>query len=150
MSEMERLIGVLDGRWKCAVRYEPNPGLPAGGSAEGWEQCRVGPGRWSVIFETHAHGSIGDFAGAGYITFDSAQRCYRLTWLSSMSPEPGLFTGRWTEGGVVFDGYEYLGQQRFAARHSITEIGADGFLYTVDRGPTATTLGRAATIRYFR
>lgn len=149
-SEMQRLIDVLAGRWTCRASYEPNPEMPEGGSSVGWEQCRVGPGGSSILFDTRARGAGGDFAGAGVITWDSADNCYALQWLSTSSPEPGHFTGRWSNGNVVFDGREFIGASSFASRHSITEISADSFVYTVDLGSAPGELRRAMTIRYAR
>jgi hypothetical protein len=150
MSEMDRLIDVLEGRWNCRVTYEPNPQIPTGGNALGWEECRVGPGRHSILFDTRADGSMGEFAGAGQITWNAADGVYGLQWLTSDSPDPGVFTGRWVAGDVVFDGHEYLAGQRFQSRHSITGIAADAFVYTVDRGVAPGHLERAATIEYTR
>ncbi|WP_102143624.1 DUF1579 family protein [Mycobacterium hubeiense] len=150
LSEMDRLIDVLEGRWQCRVTYEPNPQLPAGGTSVGWEQCRVGPGRWSVLFDTRAHGDSGEFEGAGFIIWSAAEAAYHLHWLSSSSPEPGFFTGHWDDGNVVFDGHEYIAGQRLASRHSITDISAQALVYTVDMGPTSEDLRRAATIQYTR
>jgi hypothetical protein len=150
MSEMDRLIDVLEGRWNCRVTYEPNPLMPSGGIALGWEECRVGPGRYSILFDTRADSQMGRFEGAGVITWNSADDAYGLQWMTSDSPEPGVFSGCWVDGNVVFDGHEYLGSQRFQSRHSITDIAADGFVYTVDRGSAADHLQRAATIEYTR
>jgi len=150
MSEMDRLIDVLEGRWKCRITYEPNPQMPTGGSALGWEECRVGPGRYSILFDTGAESKMGTFEGAGLITWKTTDDAYSLHWLSSDSPEPGVFTGRWLGGDVVFDGREYVGGQGFQSRHSITDIAANGFVYTVDRGPAPEHLARAATIEYTR
>ncbi|MGV0743824.1 hypothetical protein [Mycolicibacterium sp. XJ870] len=150
LSQMERLIGVLEGRWKCQVTYEPNPGMPGGGTSVGSEECRVGPGRWSIFFDTHAEGETGTFEGAGLITWNAKNDGYDLRWLTTSSPEPGMFAGRWEDGDVVFDGHEYLAGQRFASRHSITEINPDAFVYTVELGPVPDALMRTATIRYTR
>ena len=150
LPQMERLIKVLEGRWTCQVIYEPNPRMPAGGTSLGWEECRVGPGRSSLLFDTRAHGESGDFEGAGFITWNEPNRSYSLQWLSNSSPNPGVFTGRWDGLDIVFDGYEYAADHRLASRHSITDIGDDAFLYTVDMGSAPEDLKRAATIHYTR
>lgn len=51
---------------------------------------------------------------------------------------------------MVFDGYEYVANQRFASRHSITDVSAEEFAYTIDMGSAPDTLKRAVTIRYTR
>jgi hypothetical protein len=150
LPQMERLIEVLEGRWKCDVTYEPNPQMPNGATSVGWEEARVGPGRSSILFDTRADGEAGAFEGAGFITWNSVNSSYDLHWLSSASPEPGLFTGRWDGGNVVFDGHERVGGQRFVSRHSIINIRAEAFEYTVDMGSTADNLTRAITIQYAR
>jgi hypothetical protein len=55
-----------------------------------------------------------------------------------------------TRRNVVFDGYEYVAAQRFASRHSISDVSADAFVYTIDMGSAPDTLKRAVTIRYAR
>jgi hypothetical protein len=150
MSEMERLIDVLEGRWTTQASYEPDPRTPYGTSAVGWEECRVGPGRASVLIEGESYGVRGTFEGAGFITWNAGSRTYNLHWLSTSSPEPGVFTGQWSGDDVVFDGYEYVAKERFASRHSITDIRADGFVYTIDMGPAPDHLRRKATIDYTR
>jgi hypothetical protein len=150
LPQMERLIEVLDGRWKCQVTYEPNPQMPDGGASVGWEECRVGPGRSSILFNNRAQGESGTFEGAGFITWNAADDLYNLHWLSTSSPEPGFFTGRWDRGDVVFDGHEYIADQRFASRHSITKISAEAFVYTIEMGSAPDDLKRTATIQYSR
>jgi hypothetical protein len=126
---MERLIEVLDGRWNCQVTYAPNPQMPGGGTGTGWELCRVGPGRSSVLFDTRATGERGAFEGAGFITWNTPRSAYDLHSLTSTSPEMGVFTGRWQDGDVIFDGYEYVAGQRFASRHSIADIDSNAPLH---------------------
>ena len=63
LPQMERLIEVLAGRWKCDVTYEPSKQMPDGGTSVGWEECRVGPGRSSLLFETRTYGESGTFTG---------------------------------------------------------------------------------------
>ncbi|MCT7658289.1 hypothetical protein [Mycobacterium deserti] len=132
------------------MTYEPNPHSPDGGTSDGWEECRVGPGRSSVVFDTQAQGHLGTFEGHGVITWNATDDVYDLYWLSSSSPEPGVFTGRWDGGKVVFDGYEYIAGQRMASRHSITEISADAFVYTIDLGSAPADLTLSVTIDYMR
>ena len=105
---------------------------------------RVDPVRHPCTWRTQI------FEGAGFIAWNAANSSYNLYWLSSSSPEPGFFTGRWEGGNAVFDGHEYVAEQRFASRHSITEISAEAFVYTVDMGSAPDNLNRAATIQYSR
>jgi hypothetical protein len=149
-SQMEQLIDVLEGRWTTRVSYQPNPQMPDGGTSVGWEENRAGPGRASIIIETESHGASGSFEGAGFVIWNIAQSSYNLHWMSTSSSQPGFFTGRWSGGNVVFDGYEYVAENRFASRHSITEISADAFVYTIDMGSTPDHLMRTATIQYTR
>jgi len=128
----------------------PNRQMPEGGTSVGWEESRAGPGRLSIIISTQSHGESGTFEGAGFITWNAAHSSYNLHWLTSSSPEPGFFTGRWSGGNVVVDGYEYIVDQRFASRHSITDVSAEAFAYTIDMGSAPDTLKRAVTIRYTR
>lgn len=67
LPPMEQLIEVLEGRWHCHVVYEPTPDAPDRGSAVGWEECRVGPGRWSIFFDTRARGEAGIFGGYEFV-----------------------------------------------------------------------------------
>jgi hypothetical protein len=145
---MRRMIEVLQGHWTCHVTHAPSPQMPGGATSFGWEDCRVGPGGASILFDTLAHGEFGTFEGAGVITGNAEDDAYELYSLTSLSTEPGLFTGCWRGGDVVFDGYEYVAGQRLASRHSITDIGANSFVYTIEMGSAPDDLRRTATIRY--
>lgn len=149
-TEMERLLELLEGRWKTRVEHEPNPRIPDGETSEGWEESRAGPGRASLILETASQGPSGGFAGAGFITWDAAEGSYELCWLSSASPEPGRFRGQWRGPDLVFDGYEYVAGKRLASRHGITEVTPDAFTYFIDLGADEHSLRRATTIYYTR
>jgi hypothetical protein len=105
---------------------------------------RVGPLRH------RAQSERGSFEGAGFITWNAASSAYDLYSLTSTSQEPGVFTGRWDNGNVIFDGYEYFAGQRFASRHSITDISANTLVYSVDMGCAPDKLKRAMTIQYER
>jgi hypothetical protein len=150
VPEMARLLELIGGRWTTRVTTEPSPRLPEGGTSEGWEESRAGPGRASLILETASEGPSGGFAGAGFITWDSKAGNYELYWLSSASPEPGRFCGRWHGEDLVFDGYEYIAGRRFASRHSITELTPTAFTYFIDLGADPQSLRRATTIHYTR
>jgi hypothetical protein len=150
VPEMARLLELLGGRWTTRVTNEPSPRQPEGGTSEGWEESRAGPGRASLILETASEGPSGGFAGAGIITWDSRAGNYELYWLSSASPEPGRFRGEWRGEDLVFDGYEYIAGRRFASRHSITEITPTAFIYFIDLGAELQSLRRATTIQYTR
>jgi hypothetical protein len=147
---MKRLIALLEGRWNCRVTHEPNPQMPHGATSLGWEESRVGPGGSSILFDTRAVGEFGTFEGAGFITRNAVNGAYDLYSLTSSSPEPGVFTGRWSDANVVFEGYEYVAGQRFASRHSITDIRAEEFVYSIEMGSTAGDWIRTATIKYMR
>jgi hypothetical protein len=149
-AEMEKLIGVVEGRWTTYVTIAPGPTLPDGGTSKGEEESRVGPGRASIILETRADGDDGPFEGAGFIVWHQADRCYDLHWLTTLSPEPGLLRGSWEGEAATFEGFEYVAGQRLASCHRIFDIEPDSFGYTIDLGPTAETLQRAMTIRYER
>jgi hypothetical protein len=150
VPEIERLLELIGGRWRTRVVNEPSPRLPEGGEGEGWEESRAGPGRASLILATASEGPSGGFEGAGFITWNRLERCYELYWLSSASPEPGRFRGKWHGMDLVFDGYEYIAGQRLVSRHSITELTADAFTYFIDLGVDAQSMRRAATIHYIR
>ena len=145
---MRRLIEVLEGHWTCHVIHAPNKQIPDGATSSGWEDCRAGPGRTSILFDTRAHGALGTFEGAGFITGEDD--AYDLYSLTSASAQPGVFTGRWHGGNVIFDGHECIADRRFASRHSISDIGADAFVYTIEMGSAPEDLTRTATIRYAR
>jgi hypothetical protein len=150
VPEIERLLELIGGRWRTRVVNEPSPRLPEGGRSEGWEESRAGPGRASLILETASSGPSGGFEGAGFITWNPVAGSYELYWLSSASPEPGRFRGRWQGMDLVFDGYEYIAGQRLVSRHSITGLTPSAFVYFIDLGVNAQSLRRATTIHYTR
>lgn len=65
---MRRVIEVLEGHWTCHVTHEPNPQMPTGATSFGWEDCRVGPGGTSILFDTRAEGALGTSEGEAAAT----------------------------------------------------------------------------------
>ncbi|MEO5937043.1 MAG: DUF1579 family protein [Terriglobales bacterium] len=148
--EMERLIKQLEGRWTTEEKHEPSEMLPQGGTGQGQEQIRPGPGRLSMIVEYSSQGPMGEFSGIGLITWGPAARVYRLYWTDNTNPALTMMTGRWEGKDIVFSGSETMMGKKVFTRHAITELTPNAFTYTIDTGQTAAQLKRAMTFKYTR
>lgn len=148
--EMTRLIELLDGHWDTSITYAPSERAPEGGTGEGQETSRPGPGGLSLLIETSSNGPSGPYEAGGIIEWSPSEQVYKLHWMTSMSQVGSHFEGRWVGEDLVFDGTEAIMGETFASRHSITDIRSDAFLYTIDLGPTPEQLRRAITIEYSR
>ena len=150
-GEMNRLLGVVEGRWDLAVTYAPSPFLPDGGEARGNERTYSGPGGYSAVIDAVATGpGAFEFKGIGAIVWDSTEVKYKLYWFSSISPTASLFDGEWEGEDLTFVGRENILGQTLSSRHRLSNIEPDAFDYAIDLGPSPDRLERAITIRYTR
>jgi hypothetical protein len=146
--EMQRLAALLVGTWDQALTYAPGPLAPDGGTGNGRETSRPGPGGLSLLIETTSGGPAGQYEAGGIVEWSAAEDVYKLHWVSSVSHVGSYFDGTWVGGDLVFDGTENLFGQAFASRHAITNVRTNAFLYTVDIGATHDQLERTITIEY--
>lgn len=146
--EMKRLVELLTGGWDMTLTYAPGPLAPEGGTGTGQETSRPGPGGLSLLIETTSGGPAGTYDAGGIIDWSPAERVYKLHWVNNLSHEASYFDGTWVGDDLVFNGTERIMGHAFASRHSITNIRPDGFLYTIDMGPTHEQLERTITIEY--
>lgn len=150
VPEMARLIELLDGEWDTSITYAPSDTAPDGGTGEGQETSRPGPGGLSLLIETSSQGPSGPYEAGGIIEWSPSERVYKLHWMTSLSHVGSHFDGAWVGDDLVFNGTENIMGEAFASRHSITDIQSDAFLYTIDMGPTPDRLQRTITIEYTR
>jgi hypothetical protein len=121
---------------------------PKGGTGEGQEASRPGPGGLTLLIETNSTGPAGPYDAGGIIEWSPSERVYKLHWVSNLSHVGSYFDGRWVGDDLVFNGTENIMGQAFASRHSLTNIRPDAFLYTIEIGPTQDQMERTITIDY--
>jgi len=145
--EMERLA-MLHGRWSVEEKHEPSEMLPQGGTGKGQESVRPGPGRLSLIAEYSSQGPMGEFSGIGLLTWDPAERVYRMHWTDNTGMGVSVMTGKWEGKDLVFTGSDMMAGKKVYSRHAFTELTPTAFTYTIDVGPAPNQLKRSMTIRY--
>ena len=81
--EIQRLVKAFSGTWHLAIKIEPNERMPKGGSGQGEEVWRLGPGGLSLIEEYHSTGDEGELSGLGVAWWDKDAQRYQVTWCDS-------------------------------------------------------------------
>ena len=71
------------GTWHIKTEYAPTKDLPKGGTGEGTETWRAGPGGYSVIEEFQETGALGEISGLGTAWWDAGAQGQRFVWCDS-------------------------------------------------------------------
>ena len=146
--EIERLGGMLYGRWDTEEKHEPSEMLPQGGAGKGLETVRPGPGGLSLISEYKSEGPMGIFSGVGITTWNPAEKAYHIHWTDNSGPGVFVLTGKWEGKDLVFTASDMMAGKKIYARHAFTEITPTTFTYTIDTGSAPNQLKRNMTIKY--
>jgi hypothetical protein len=146
--EIERLLQMFQGRWTTEEKHEPSEMMPQGGTGKGQESVRPGPGKMSLIAEYTSQGPMGEFSGIGIITWDPAERAYKLHWTDNMTPTVTVMTGKWEGKDLVFSSSGMMMGKKMYSRHTFSDLTPTTFTYTIDEGPQVSQLKRMMTIKY--
>src|SRR5438132_2930245 len=85
-AEMQKLFNAFLGKWSITEKLEPSEMMPNGGSGQGEEVYRAGPGRVSIIEEIHLKETNGEISGMGVGWWDAKAGGYRALWCDSENP----------------------------------------------------------------
>ena len=146
--EMERINKLFGGRWNTAEKFDPSEMMPQGGEGNGTESFRPGPGGFSMISEYSSVGPMGQYTGHGIIFWAAPEHAYHFYWFDSAKPEFSTLICTWVGDNLVAVGTENVLGKKMITRHTFSEIKSDSFVYTIEMGPTSSSLKRVMTINY--
>src|SRR5579863_8058191 len=77
--EMQAAIRALSGRWTIHDKFELDEWTPNGGTGEGEETWRAGPGGFTLMEEIHDNGAGGELYGVAFLWWDQ-DRGFQALW----------------------------------------------------------------------
>ena len=146
-SEMQGLIRALTGRWTIREKFAPDDWTPNGGSGEGQETWRAGPGGFTFMEEIHDNGAGGELYGVAFLWWDQ-DRGLQTLWCDQNNPRGCDVAGlvvQWDGRQLTFDKEVLRGDGKLLTHEEFTNITPDSFEQTVDIGETSDTMKRWLT-----
>ena len=147
--EIKKLVKAFSGTWSIAIKIEPNEGKPKGGSGQGEEVWRPGPGGLSLIEEYHSTGDEGEFSGLGVAWWDKDARRYQVMWCDSTSRAGCIVMkhgAKWEGNQVVaMDDSETAGK-KVTFKEVFSDITENSFTQTLYQGESGRDLKQLLTI----
>jgi ketosteroid isomerase-like protein len=138
------------GKWSTQMKYAPSPEMPNGGTGEGTEIWRPGPGGLSVIEEYHEKNDNGEVEGLGVAWWDAKAQGQRFVWCENTNPD-GCYVskevGKWEDGSLVWiEEQENAGKKRVYSE-AFRDITPTSFTQVLGEGEPASALTTTVTIR---
>jgi ketosteroid isomerase-like protein len=150
--EMLALMRALNGRWTIREKFEPNEVTPDGGSGEGEETWRAGPGGFTLVEEIHENGTPGELYGVAFLWWDQ-DRGLQALWCDQNNPRGCDLAGsvvQWDGRQLTFDMEAPRGDGKLLTHEVFTNITPDSFEQTVDIGESSDAMKRWLTVQATR
>jgi ketosteroid isomerase-like protein len=141
---------LLLGSWAIKTEYAPSREMPNGGTGEGVEVWRRGPGGYSVIEEFHEKNTNGEISGFGPAWWDADLQGQRFVWCDSTNPrgcELSKSVAKWEGDRLVYREDREENGKRITHEEVFEGIMPVSFLQTLSEGPVGGELKRTITIR---
>jgi hypothetical protein len=136
--ELYRAIRVLSGTWKISEEFPPSAMFPNGGTGQGTEIWRAGPGNITLVYEYHSTNPGGVMWATAVLWWDHEEKKLRELWCTSQSSKGCVVSTadiRWEGDDLVFtDSYESNGQRVFS-RETWSQMKADTHNMTIAESP---------------
>jgi Domain of unknown function (DUF4440) len=137
------------GTWSIKVQYPPTPDMPGGGTGEGSETWRPGPGRQSVVEEYRERNSKGEVEGLGLAWWDREAQGRRFVWCENDLPS-GCYVSKqvakWENESLVWNEEQVNTGAKTAYSEVFREITPNSFVQELQEGESLATLHRTAII----
>jgi hypothetical protein len=146
MHSLSRFLGT----WSITYVLDPTAAMPRGGTGEGQEVYRPGPGGHSLIEEFRGREIEGDVTGLGTLWWEEGSHGYRTVWCSSLSPRGCTIMkhpAKWENGELVLgDEWEAMGK-KFTFKEVFSEISPRSFTQTLYQSESGGELKRIMLIK---
>ena len=147
---MERLLSTFSGTWAITYTIDPCDRTPNGGTGQGREVYRPGPGGTSLIEEFHSREGTTEVSGLGLAWWDEQAQGYKAVWCYSGNPggcgvmaHSARFEGA---DFVLTDEFERMGK-KLAFKEVFSDITTMSFTQTLYQGDVGGDLKRVMTIK---
>jgi hypothetical protein len=147
--EIQRVFDTFLGAWSVTEKIERSETVPNGGTGEGEEVYKRGPGGSSFIWEIHLKEESRNLSGLGVGWWDQQAKGYRMIWCSSENRDGCIamaHPAQW-EGNdfVLADEFDRDGK-KFVFKEVFSEITPTSFTQTLYQGEAGKELKKLLTI----
>jgi hypothetical protein len=154
--EMQQVADALVGTWSITQKFEPDEWTPNGGTAEGEETWRCGPGGFTLMEEAHWKEPSGKTFYGLALMWWNANKGFQGIWCESDNPNgcdlAGAASGscKWQNNQLVIDTEFERHGKKFAWHEVFSDITPTSFTQTADIGEKGGRLKRWITIHATR
>ena len=141
--EMERLSKMFVGSWRTSEKHEPGKIAPKGGTGNGSDTTRLGPGGMSLIYDYKSSDPTGKFAAHGILWWDPQDRGYRAVECQNRS-ETGCEIGAWH-----WNGNDLVSEEE-GVKEAWTNITPTSRTFYMEASTDSGQMKRVTTIEYTR
>ena len=137
------------GTWSTQIRYAPTPEMPNGGTGEGTEIWRPGPGGLSVIEEEHEKNAKGEIDGFSIGWWDEKAGGQRFIWCANDVPQGCVVpndVAKWEGERLVLREDKEQGGRKITHAEIFSDITPDSFTQLLQEGETGKALTTTVTI----
>jgi hypothetical protein len=137
------------GVWSIKATYAPTPEIPNGGTSEGTEIWRPGPGGLSVIEEKHEESAKGKSDGFSIGWWDEQAGGQRFVWCANDVPQGCVVpknVAKWEGDRLVFREDTQKGGRQITHAEIFSDIKPNSFTQVLQEGEAGKPLKNTVTI----
>jgi hypothetical protein len=153
---IQTLTKALAGSWSTRETYEPIYLTPNGGTGNGEQVFRTGPGGFTLLEDYHSKTPSGELFGFGVLWWDQTRGLQHM-WCINVSPTGCEMFPAPPQPGPQWDGQQLIihieGEQegkKVVWHEVISDITPESFTQTADIGESGSHLSRWFTIHAVR
>ena len=147
--EMQKLLAAFSGTWSITAKYEPSERMLNGGTGEGQEMFRPGPGGLSMLEDEILRQATGETSGLSVTWWDGKAQGYRAIWCDNKNPGGCIIMARlakW-EGDQFVLGDEFTKDgTKFIFKEVVSDLTPTSFTQTIYQSEAGKELTRVLTI----
>jgi hypothetical protein len=147
--KMQKLFDTFLGTWSVTEKIEPSETLPKGGTGQGEEVYKAGPGGVSLIEEIHLREGFRESSGLGVGWWDQKAKGFRALWCDSENPNGCIMMAhlaKWEGDNFVLRGEFERDGKKFLFKEVFSEITPTSFTQTLYQGEEGKELAKLLTI----
>jgi hypothetical protein len=147
--EMQKLFNTFLGTWSVTEKIDPSETLPNGGTGQGEEVYKAGPGGVSLIEEIHLREGTGEISGLGVGWWDEKAKGFRALWCDSENPNGCIMMAhlaKWEGNDFVLADESEKDGKKFLFKEVFSDITPTSFTQTLYQGEAGKELKKLLTI----
>ena len=148
-----KVQNLMLGTWSIKIKDEPSKEMPQGGTGEGTQVWRPGPGGRSIIEEEHWRNPPGEFDGFSVGWWDAKAEGQRFVWCANDVPEGCVVpknVAKWEGERLVFTEEREEAGKKITHGEIFSDIAPNSFTQILQEGEPGHELKPTVTIRATR